>query len=280
MSTYTAIHDKADIQTVTVAFENFLTNPLAAQGQLTTESKTAFVSALVTDLGDTSLQAKWNDSVRLLAIQTLKTLGREVSGSDRLFSKEGIRVLMKHAGMIPAPSSVKDDSVSQEALKCLSNCLLLLSSTKAMFYENDGVKSSVFYMKWPKLSGDSRFLLSRVLFLMTVDCLDVVRLLIDDLNVADSIALILSENVQSLLNNPAQREGPISREMVISEVLKLLFNLLMHDSRSCRSDDKGKGAPDPRPILGIKTWTEQEEVLIQPAAKFESQPPHSSHRLR
>ncbi|RUS25097.1 hypothetical protein BC938DRAFT_472629 [Jimgerdemannia flammicorona] len=60
---------------------------------------------------------------------------------------------MKHAGMIPAPSSVKDDS-------------------------------------WPKLSGDSRFLLSRVLFLMTVDCLDVVRLLIDDLNVADSIALV------------------------------------------------------------------------------------------
>lgn len=54
---------------------------------------------------------------------------------------------MTHAGMIPAPTSVKDDATSQEALKCIANCIFLASNMKDIFWNHDGVSSSVLYLK-------------------------------------------------------------------------------------------------------------------------------------
>lgn len=82
MSAYTAIQDKADLEAITAALNQILADTL------TTTSKNSVVRALVTDLGNPSLQVKWNGSVRSLALLTLKTLGREVDGSDALFSEE------------------------------------------------------------------------------------------------------------------------------------------------------------------------------------------------
>ncbi|RUS19657.1 guanine nucleotide exchange factor [Endogone sp. FLAS-F59071] len=264
MSAYTAIRDKADLEATTVAL-----NQILSDSRLAIASKNSVVRALVTDLGDPSLQVKWNDPVRSLALLTLKMLGREVDGSDALFSEEGIRVLMTHAGMIPTPTSAKDDLASQEALKCIANCIFLASNIKDIFQNHDGVSSSVLYLKDSNLSVDSRFLLSRILFLMTVDRLDVVRLLIDDLEVAGVIASIVSQNVQSLIDDPVQRVDVVTREMVISEALKLLFNLMTNDPKCVRAE-KGKSQEEQE--------REEEKIEIT-ARRFESCLPPIIHLL-
>lgn len=47
---------------------------------------------------------------------------------------------------------------------------------------------------------------------------------------------IVSQNVQSLVDDPVQRVDLVTREMVISEALKLLFNLMINDPKCVRAE--------------------------------------------
>lgn len=75
---------------------------------------------------------------------------------------------MKRAGFLGRPKPL-DTSTSHEALKCLSNCILLQSSTKELIVERNGVEACFQLLSIPNLSMESQFLACRILFFLTVN---------------------------------------------------------------------------------------------------------------
>ncbi|EXX51964.1 hypothetical protein RirG_257210 [Rhizophagus irregularis DAOM 197198w] len=85
MSSYISLENKSDIEIVSSVFTSLLAN----QVELTIiplKIKEELISSLLTDLDENGVQQKWNDSVRLLALQTLKILGRDANGCGQLFT--------------------------------------------------------------------------------------------------------------------------------------------------------------------------------------------------
>lgn len=94
--------------------------------------------------------------------------------------------MMKLGGLLD-PNDQKDTALSQEALKCISNCLLLKDATKAWFLENNGIDSCSRLLKTPDLSMESQFLACRILLFTTVNRPDLVKELVK-LDIGNSLA--------------------------------------------------------------------------------------------
>ncbi|CAO3626815.1 unnamed protein product [Mucor fragilis] len=135
------------------------------------------------------------------------------------------------------PTKVIDTPSSQEALKCICNCIFLKESVKPYLEEEHVVDSCLYVLQSEdhRLGLETQFLTCRLLFFLTVHRSDLVASLIKS-NVADAIARVLSSNI-ALLEDPVlriqiDRNAPINPLTVTSEALKLLFNLMLVEARS------------------------------------------------
>ncbi|CAG8745161.1 11389_t:CDS:2, partial [Gigaspora rosea] len=113
---------------------------------LDVSKKSELVSALLSDLDENGVQLKWNDDVRLLALQTLKTLGRNVNGCELLFSDKGFLILLSHASLL-SNDVVVDTPVAQEALTCIANALLLEEDTRDLFEKHNCISKICLGLK-------------------------------------------------------------------------------------------------------------------------------------
>ncbi|KAI9322721.1 guanine nucleotide exchange factor, partial [Dichotomocladium elegans] len=138
--------------------------------------------------------------------------------------------------------SIDDTQRSREALKCLSNCALLKDATRLWIVKHGGVPASYRLLASPVASGEAQFLVCRVLLFLTVDAPDVVEELVS-LGIGPTIAKVLDENVTKFVSNDSQ-SGPnqISPKLVISEALKLLFNLILVETRRKEGKEEEIGA--------------------------------------
>ncbi|KAL7318419.1 hypothetical protein PS15m_001669 [Mucor circinelloides] len=196
--------------------------------------KSSFLELLLKDLQ--SKKEEWNEEVKTKALSVIRILGRDQAGSDPLFTKEGIMVFIQLAGL-HKPTKVIDTLSSQEALKCICNCIFLKESVKPYLEEEHVVDSCLYVLQSEdhRLSLETQFLTCRILFFLTVHRSDLVLSLIQS-NAADAIAKILCSNIASL-EDPALRitidqTAPINPLTVTSEALKLLFNLMLVGARS------------------------------------------------
>ncbi|CAG8711093.1 11848_t:CDS:2, partial [Racocetra persica] len=130
MSSYALIENRTNIEVVSSVLTSFISNS-SEIASLDVSKKSELVSALLSDLDENGVQLKWNDDVRLLALQTLKTLGRDVNGCELLFSDKGFLILLYHASLLS--NDMTDTPVAQEALTCIANALLLNESTRDIF---------------------------------------------------------------------------------------------------------------------------------------------------
>ncbi|GES77560.1 guanine nucleotide exchange factor [Rhizophagus clarus] len=235
MSSYISLENKSDIEVVSSVFTSLLSN----QVELTSiplNTKEELISSLITDLDENGIQRKWNDNVRLLALQTLKTLGRDANGCSLLFTDEGFKMLLTHAKLQQSSEPKSDTPVIQESLTCIANMLLLNESTRDLFDKYKCVPSICQFLKDDGISIKTQFLLSRILFLMTVKPQSTVQPLIDNLGIIDILYNNISKHLEQLsLQNSFSKEDinslPITRVMVLNEQLKLLFNLMMNDPK-------------------------------------------------
>ncbi|CAH1758891.1 14584_t:CDS:10 [Entrophospora sp. SA101] len=180
--------------------------------------KSELIKSLLNDINENKYN--WNENVKALALQTIKVLGRDTKGCDYLFSEEGFKILLNHA----------DNIISQESLTCIANSLLLKDSTRNLFEKYN-----------------SQFLLSRILFIITVSSLSATKQLVDDLGIIDVLYKNISNIVKELssLDYDSKKESssPYTNEMILNEQLKLLFNLMMNYPKlaslyHCNNDDK------------------------------------------
>ncbi|GAN00839.1 guanine nucleotide exchange factor synembryn protein [Mucor ambiguus] len=153
----------------------------------------------------------------------------------------GIRVLVQLAGLHKTTKAI-DTTSSQEALKCICNCIFLKESVKPYLEEEHVVDSCLYVLQSEdqRLGLETQFLTCRILFFMTVHRSDLVASLIKS-NVADAIAKVLSSNL-AILEDPVlriqiDRNAAINPLTVTSEALKLLFNLMLVEARSDNAMD-------------------------------------------
>ncbi|CAG8499936.1 2033_t:CDS:2 [Diversispora eburnea] len=270
MCSYVLIQDKTNNIEVVSSLKNLLNNPTEIPF-LTLENKIELVSTLISDLDENGVQKSWSQEVKLLALQTLKTLGRDAKGCDLLFSREGFRVLSFHAEIIPTKNKLEDTPVFQEALTCIANALLLKENTRSIFEEYDGVASICRNLKDKELSIKTQFLILRILFLMSVNYSPVIPKLIDDLGISNILYKSLRTHVKELSNpEPVIPSSPsITRVMVLNEQLKFLFNITMkRDGKDRKDAINFKFEKLLQPIIDII-------LNIQPPSPLPLSPPHS-----
>ncbi|KAI8364414.1 guanine nucleotide exchange factor [Blakeslea trispora] len=184
--------------------------------------------------------------VKVQALSVVRTLGRNPVGSDPIFTKETMVTLIKLAGIQKSTEPV-DTTVSREALKVIANSIYLNDECKTYLEEEEGINGCLGLLKLPSLSLEAQFLGCRILFFMTIGRQDLVSQLIKG-DIASPIEKILSDNVHILQTKTIDRNSPINHWTVMSEALKLLFNLLLVDGRKEQKDTDQPDAP-----LALKT---------------------------
>ncbi|KAI8393971.1 guanine nucleotide exchange factor [Radiomyces spectabilis] len=189
--------------------------------------------------------------VTLHALQIVKLLGRTVEGSDALFANTGLRILADKGGLT-STTTLTDTPTSQEALKCIANCILLKPTVKNYLEELGAVETCCRLLQLAQPSMDTQFLSCRILFFMTVDRNDLVDQLIQQ-EIASGIQKVLSKNVSLLKSQaPSNVNAPINALTVSGEALKLLFNLMLLKIRN---------APDNKDAVAV---AEHFEACLMP----------------
>jgi hypothetical protein len=96
-------------------------------------------------------------------------------------------VFIKLAGL-NKPTKVIDTLSSQEALKCICNCIFLKESVKPYLEEENIIDSCLYVLQTEdrQLGLETQFLTCRILFFLTVHRSDLVESLIKS-NISDAI---------------------------------------------------------------------------------------------
>ncbi|CAG8457461.1 15842_t:CDS:2 [Funneliformis mosseae] len=287
MSSYISLKNKSDNEAISLILTSLLANQVGLTS-IPLNTKTELVASLLTDLDETGVQKKWNDNVRLQALQVLKILGRDAKGCDNLFSDEGFKILLIHANLLDPESGSKssiiaDTPVTQESLTCIANTLLLEENTRELFDKYKCVPGVCQFLKDEGISIKTQFLLSRILFVMTVRPQPAVQSLIDDLGIIDVLFKSISKYVEELSssNNSSSEDInslPITRVMVLNEQLKLLFNLMMNDPKIERDNNlqvKGKSVECPSKFEKLLLPVLKILLKIPKSMQLPLSPPHS-----
>ncbi|KAG1186627.1 hypothetical protein G6F36_006028 [Rhizopus arrhizus] len=140
-----------------------------------------------------------------------------------------MNLLSKLAGL-QQQKEILDTLTSREALKCIVNSIYLKSELKKYL---EPTIESLQNLLCNDTSQETQFLTCRILFLLTVNRIDLVKQVMK-LDIAKGIEKVLLENVSILKDKnsqPIDQNTLINPATVSSEALKLLFNLMLVVSR-------------------------------------------------
>ncbi|KAG9520264.1 hypothetical protein KCU99_g795, partial [Aureobasidium melanogenum] len=170
------------------------------------------LTKLQADLQDEKLTAEARQS----SLEQLKVLGRDPSNSESIFAKKGIATLCEYG------FDVAELEVSQEALRCIANAMLLQEAPRQHLLDlGYGGKAA------QRLRNDDRndeFLISRIIFLLTYKTtVDLVEL-VEKHELANSICRNLAGHADRLTDPTSQPAHPMN-DMALTETLKLLYNV-------------------------------------------------------
>ncbi|KAL2261442.1 hypothetical protein VTK26DRAFT_4159 [Humicola hyalothermophila] len=184
------------------------------KGSAKLEAVTKLLDKLTEDLKSKTLQTQERDA----ALEELKVYGREPSYADPIFTKEGIDTLTKYA------FESGSETTSQNALRVLCNALLLKPETRQIFVDLKCEPKACAKLKTD--SWDNEFLLSRLIFLTTYGTSIDLPKLIEEAQLADSIAQNLSRHAaRHSTESTGKAKADPMEEMALAETLKLLFNV-------------------------------------------------------
>jgi len=210
-------------------------------------AKTAFVDSLIDSLSSCIHEdLEWSNETKFLALQALRILCREPEGCEDVFTATGISLLMEYAGLKPTGKGKKSEDVIEpttefneiviESMKCLSNALLQNRQSQVFFDNNNGIKSLLVNLKEVKnKSLQAQFLILRLIFLSTIyqentsEIMDEYNVIEDLIDLFKPILDHISESSKSF--STTILPGEISYSIVISEILKVLFNMMVNERK-------------------------------------------------
>jgi len=210
-------------------------------------SKNAFVDSLINSLYSCIHEdLEWGDETKFLALQALRILCREPEGCEDVITASGISLLMEYAGLKSIGKGKKSEdevepttefnAIVIESMKCLANALLQNRQSQEFFDSNNGIKALLVNLKEVKnKSLQAQFLILRLIFLSTI-YQESTRTVMDEYNAIED----LIDLFQPILENISESSktfsttilpGEISYSIVISEILKVLFNMMVNERR-------------------------------------------------
>ncbi|KAI8599108.1 guanine nucleotide exchange factor [Dissophora ornata] len=268
---YNTVADRASGKNVATILQNIASGNVVVNQS----DRDPVVDALMQDLKEGGIAKNWNERERVSALQALKILGRATEGCGSVFTEEGIQTLMYNSGLTKTSEASIDKTGSREALKCLANALLLKPTTRPIFERLEGHRQCSQLLKRPHMSNESQFLLSRILFLVTIDTTSIVESLIDGHHAVDSVGVVLRTQ---LARSP---DGTMfTQSMVLSEALKYLFNLMIVDPKIERAAEVGFTIEEKAQATGKRFQSLLPTIIsilisIPPSNPRPLQPPHS-----
>ncbi|KAF2749777.1 hypothetical protein M011DRAFT_492812 [Sporormia fimetaria CBS 119925] len=185
-----------------------MTSSSSAQGK---------VSQLLAQLDPDFEDARLSPTEQKDLLEEVKVLGRNPANAQPLFTKDGIHTLSRYA-------FERSGAVSQEALRCIANAMLLAPQTRQMLVNLGHAPKVAEKLKNDDI--DDEFLAARILFLMTYDTKLDYRDLVTNHQLADSINAALQRHASRYTEttNEDKHTAPMD-VMALSETAKLLFNI-------------------------------------------------------
>ncbi|KAJ1659964.1 hypothetical protein IWQ61_001028 [Dispira simplex] len=200
---------------------------------LTADAKRRLVATIVAELTDPKIFCKWPESQLQHSLVELKTLARDPVGCEKLYEKQGIQMLMNHAGI---GNGIKkdqrqmfpDDNVACEALTCLANMFLNYEPSRETALELRLLDRICGLANLADCSTRCHFLVARILFLLTVQRPRLIRTAVDSLGFNSRVADILNVQLASVENNihssPSGPSSPFTPIQVLNEAFKAAYN--------------------------------------------------------
>ncbi|CAP60074.1 uncharacterized protein PODANS_1_3900 [Podospora anserina S mat+] len=150
-------------------------------------------------------------------LEELKIYGRDPNCADPIFTKEGIKTLVRHAF---DSTSV---NTSRGALRILCNTLLLEPETRQRFVDTGYAAKASEKLK--EDNSDDEFLVARLLLISTYNTNIDLPKLITQHGLADSIANHLARHAKRLSSTNRSTTANPMDPMALEETLKLTFNV-------------------------------------------------------
>ncbi|KAJ1968863.1 hypothetical protein IWQ62_000979 [Dispira parvispora] len=200
---------------------------------LTTEDKRRRIAVLIAELTDPKVFCKWPESQLQHSLVELKTLARDPAGCEKVYEKQGIQMLMNHAGIGNAIRKDQrqlfpDDGVACEALTCLANMFLNYEPSRENALELRLLDRICGLANLADCSSRCHFLVARILFLLTVQRPRLIRNAVDSLGfnnrVADILNVQLANVEHSTHSSPSGPPSLFTPIQVLSEAFKAAYN--------------------------------------------------------
>ncbi|KAG6890774.1 hypothetical protein C0992_012747 [Termitomyces sp. T32_za158] len=196
------------------------------------------------------------------ALLAVKELGKNPVGSEFIATPDNLNTLLELA------SSFKDDpEASSEALRSVANALFLIEKARSTILE-ERVAGGAFTMSMLEKTTlpDHIFVLSRILFLVTVSGPSFIRKLVEDkYNGHTAIEIIGSKLDLLMVGILAGRK--MARE-AMTDILKFAFNILLYYPKMVQTEPQTPEAnnPDQTHIIG-DFWSSKLDNLLAPALR-------------
>ncbi|KAG9051997.1 hypothetical protein FS842_010649 [Serendipita sp. 407] len=213
----------------------------AAPTSFSQQDRKGLVQNILDDISDGTI-SKQDLSRALLAV---KTLARHPDGSAVVVKQSNLKLLCKLAG----PSN--PSTVTNEALRCVANALLLVESGRDTWIEVGGGQMCLQRLQDPKTTEEFCFLHARILFLVTLKQCPFLKSTVEDGKTVEAIA----ERCETLIE--ANVMGRPFAKDALTDVLKFIFNLMLQYPRML----EGEGGE--RKVMG-EQWSLEFEPLVEP----------------
>jgi len=232
---------------LTEFYEQYKDSSTFISEEVSSGAKTAFVDSLIDSLSSCIHDdLEWSDETKFLALQALRILCREPEGCEDVFTATGISLLMEYAKLKPTGKGKKSEDVIEptkefnkiviESMKCLANALLQNRQSQEFFDNNNGIRSLLVNLKEVKnKSLQAQFLILRLIFLSTIyqentsEVMDEYNVIEDLIDLFQPILENISESSKTF--STTILPGEISYSIVISEILKVIFNMMVNERK-------------------------------------------------
>ncbi|KAG5732249.1 Synembryn-A [Termitomyces sp. T112] len=241
-------------------------------------SRTELMKSLLRDLKTASAKSgskPLSPKDAAQALLAVKELGKNPVGSQFIATPENLKTLLELA------LSFKDDpEASSEALRSVANALFLVEKARSTILEKE-VDGGVLALSMLEKTTipDHIFVLSRILFLITVPGPSFIKNLVEDKYNGHNAIEIISSKLD-LLTVGILTGKKMARE-AMSDILKFTFNVLLYYPKMVRTEPQTPEAnnPDQTPIIG-DFWSSKLDSLLAPALRvFTSLPPTSPNPI-
>ncbi|KJA30086.1 hypothetical protein HYPSUDRAFT_258523 [Hypholoma sublateritium FD-334 SS-4] len=256
-STFTPASSRTDLAAL---FDKIINAPPFTFSQTT---RVELIQLIIHDLKNVGSKGKLASKDAAHALLSVKTLGKDPAGSRYLSSSANLSALL---GFALTFKEKDEPEATSEALRSIANAMLLVEEARSTFISKDvnGGETCILMLE-KTTSPDYIFILSRILFLATASGPSYIETMVDGKFHGRTVIDILGSKLD-LMTVAIQSGTPIAREAA-TDVLKFLFNILMHYPKMTESEPQNSDSSSGDKVIG-DFWSPKLDAALPPLLRI------------